>query len=116
MLHKEIERKELEDYIGVTQDSDLEYDSHCSSGEDCFSEDEVRRKKEVKYDIDTMFEIIQKRDFRKWSLSTINNKYRQISSLPSTARSQLTRYYFFNYSMVMVVYVSYSMVLECENM
>lgn len=77
LLKKEIDEKEQHDYAGVHCDSDLEYED--DSDEEYFSDTEVEIRKKLKYDIDTMFEIIYKRDFNKWSLSSIHNRWTQIS-------------------------------------
>lgn len=75
-------------YIGEECDSDEELNQD-ESDEEYTSEDEVQRKP-LDYDLDKMFEILNKRDFHKWSLATIHNKYKKISNDPS-GRVQLHR-------------------------
>lgn len=54
-----------------------------------FSDDESTLKI-VDYDIEKMFEIVKKRDFSKWSISTIHDRYEKIH-LNDAGRKQLSR-------------------------
>lgn len=76
--------------IGVDFDSDQEIES--DSDDEFHSDTEAQPRLMVNYDIDTMFEIVRKRDFNNWKLCTISNRYKQISTNSSTGRSQITRY------------------------
>lgn len=78
----------MSEFIGVECDSDEE-EIEDESDVDYQSDSEATRTV-VDYDIDKMFEIITKRDFNKWSLSHINNRYRKIQ-LGDAGRKQLSR-------------------------
>lgn len=88
MLQKEIDKVQMSEFIGVECDSDEE-EIEDESDVDYQSDSEATRTV-VDYDIDKMFEIITKRDFNKWSLSYINNRYRKIQ-LGDAGRKQLSR-------------------------
>lgn len=76
MLRKEIDKVQMSEFIGVECDSDEE-EIEDESDVDYQSDSEATRTV-VDYDIDKMFELKTKRDFNKWSLSYINNRYRKI--------------------------------------
>lgn len=78
----------MSQYFGLECDSDEELQDE--SDEEYYSEDESLRKT-VDYDIDKMFEIIKCRDFNKWSLSHIHNRYKKIDGGPN-GRMQLSRW------------------------
>lgn len=78
----------MSQYLGVECDSDEELNQDESDEE--YEGDNEAQQKPIDYDLDKMFEIIKKRDFNKWSLSTIHSKYTKISDTPS-GRMQLTR-------------------------
>lgn len=88
-LKNESER-EIDNLIGVGIDWDEE--SECDSDDEIHSEDEIERRAILKlnYDIDTMYEIVCRRDFNQWNLSSISHRYRQIVN-SSTGRSQISR-------------------------
>lgn len=88
LIRKEVDEKENTDYIGIDYDSDIEPIEQ--SDDEYQSDSEVEVRKPLTYDIDTMFDIIYKRDYRQWSLSTIHSKYKQVSSDPY-GRVQLHR-------------------------
>lgn len=90
MLEKQLKRREEQDFDEVQ----INYDEECSDDSDndeTYSENEGVERKRMKYDIDQMFEIIHKRDYKKWSLSHIHHDYRQISS-DAYGRTQISRY------------------------
>lgn len=87
LLRKEIDNIQMSQYFGLECDSDEELQDE--SDEEYYSEDESLRKT-VDYDIDKMFEIIKCRDFNKWSLSHIHNRYKKIDGGPN-GRMQLSR-------------------------
>lgn len=88
MLQKQMKRREDEDFVEVQIDFDEDYAD--DSDDETYSEDEGMEVKRMKYDIDKMFEIIHKRDYRNWSLATIHNHYTQISS-SAYGRTQISR-------------------------
>lgn len=67
----------MSQYVGLECDSDEDIIEDESDAE-YFSDDSDTRKT-VDYDLDKMFEIVKKRDFNKWSLSTIHNRYTKVS-------------------------------------
>lgn len=73
--------------MGISRDSDAEELS--SDEEEYFSEDEQRRHP-LDYDIDTMWEIIQARDFKNWSLGSIHHKWKKIRE-SDYGRTQISR-------------------------
>lgn len=77
-------------YSGIECDSDEEHEHE--SDEEYFS-DEGEHRTAIDYDIDKMFEIVNKRLFNKWSMRTIHSKYTKISD-GDTGRKQLSRYFF----------------------
>lgn len=54
-----------------------------------FSDDEPTRKV-IDYDLDKMFEIVKRRDFNKWSMTTIHHIYKKIS-VGDAGRKQISR-------------------------
>lgn len=87
LLRKEIKAKEVDDFIGIGYDSDQEIAT--DSDDEYHSSDEIQERKRIKYDLDTMYDIIRKRDFNKWKLSTIHNRYKNVSLL--SGRTQISR-------------------------
>lgn len=81
----------MSQYFGLECDSDDEIEEDESDAE-CFSDDQIVRKS-IDYDLEKMFEIITKRDFKNWSMSTIHHHYKKVSE-GSTGKMQLTRYCF----------------------
>lgn len=88
MLHKETEKSEEANYTEVEINFDQE--NIDDSDDEAYSEDEATDRKSITYDIEKMFEIIHKRDYNKWSLSHIHNRYPQISS-SAYGRTQISR-------------------------
>lgn len=78
----------MSQYIGLECDSDDEIQEDDSEIQ-YFSDDESTRSV-VDYDIEKMFEIVKKRDFSKWSISTIHGRYNKIH-LDDAGRKQLSR-------------------------
>lgn len=70
ILENEYEKKEIEDLNGVGFDYDQEIESDSDDG--FHSDTELQHTGTLNYDIDTMFEIVRKRDFNNWSLPTIS--------------------------------------------
>lgn len=66
----------MSQYDGIDCDSDEEFPEDDSNPK-YFSDDESNRKM-VDYDLDKMFEIVSKRDFSKWSMSTIHHRYKKV--------------------------------------
>lgn len=87
-MQQEIDKNDYEDFIGVSFDHEQEI---YESDEEYYSESEVGERKMPKYDLDTMYDIIQRRDFNKWSLSTITHRYKQLSKNETTTRKQISR-------------------------
>lgn len=88
LLRKEVDKVQMSQYVGLECDSDEEINEDESNTE-YFSDDGATRKT-VDYDLDKMFEIVKKRDFNKWSLSTIHHHYTKVS-LGENGRKQLSR-------------------------
>lgn len=89
LLRNEIDKVQITRYFGIECDSDEELNEEESDGE-YFSDDEPV-KSTIHYDLDTMFEIVKKRDFNKWSIRSIHHRYRQIKE-GATGRKQIARY------------------------
>lgn len=89
LLRKEVDKVQWAQYVGVECDSDDEIEEDESDAE-YFSEDEVTQRNTVDYDLDKMFEIVKKRDFNNWSISTIHHHYRHVSDGPA-GKIQITR-------------------------
>lgn len=78
----------MSQYIGLECDTDEEIqEDDCEI--ECFTDDESIQMP-VDYDIEKMFEIVKKRDFSKWSISTIHGRYKKIH-LDDAGRRQLSR-------------------------
>lgn len=75
-------------FIGLEYDSDEEEVDDDESDVDYHSESEASRI--IDYDIEKMFEIINKRDFNKWSIPYIHDRYRKIQ-LGDAGRKQISR-------------------------
>lgn len=88
MLRKEIDKVEMSLYNGLECDSDEETKED-EADDEYFSDTEVTRKV-IDYDLDKMFEIITKRDFNKWGMGTIHNRYTKISQ-GDAGRKQISR-------------------------
>ena len=84
-----MKRREDEDFADVQINFDEEFID--DSADETYSEDEGVERKRIKYDIDKMFEIIHKRDYRNWSLQSIHHNYTQIAS-SAYGRTQISRY------------------------
>lgn len=67
----------MSQYFGIEHDSDEELQENETDGEEYESDDQTLRQT-IDYDLDKMFEIINKRDFNKWSMSTIHTRYRKV--------------------------------------
>lgn len=89
LLRKEVDKVEWSQYVGIECDSDLELEEDESDAE-YVSEDEATRRKPIDYELDTMFEIVKKRDFNNWSMPTIHSRYKKISD-GTGGRMQMTR-------------------------
>lgn len=88
MLQDEVNKVEMSQYIGLECDSDEE---EMEDGSDTdYSSDDDSTRYVVGYDIDKMFEIINYRDFRQWSVEHIANRFRKIHTGDS-GRKQLSR-------------------------
>jgi len=88
LLRKEVDKLEVSEVFGLSCDSDEE-EIEDGTDDEYFSDSEVNRSV-MDYDIDKMFEIIQKRDFEKWSLGHIHNRYKKVKT-GETGRKQLSR-------------------------
>lgn len=88
LLRKEVDKVQMSQYFGLECDSDDEM-PEVESDAEYFSDDEVVRQA-IDYDIEKMFEIVKKRDFDKWSMSTIHNKYRKVHE-GDAGRKQISR-------------------------
>lgn len=91
MIQHENERQEEEFATPLHFSSDVEESK--SDEEEVYSETEKESRRPLDYDLDKMFEIVQKRENNKWSLQTIKNHYKKISDNPGTARSQIWRFF-----------------------
>lgn len=89
LLCKEIDDKEKEDYTYIDIDSDMEIEEE--SDDEAYSADEAPQRKVISYDIEKMFEIIERRDYHGWAIDTLKNRYRQLSENKSTAKYQIHR-------------------------
>lgn len=77
LLQREIDRTEFSQSIGLECDSDQDMDD--DSDDEYHSADEAPTQKKMKYtDIDTMFDIVNKRYLHKWSMSTLHSRYKLI--------------------------------------
>lgn len=89
LLRKEIDEVEKSLYFGLDYDSDEEWQGD-DDDEECASADEASSRQPVTYDIEKMFEIIQKRDINEWNLKTIHHHYKQIHE-GDAGRKQISR-------------------------
>lgn len=87
MLRKEIDKVQMSQYVGIECNSDEEI--YEEADEESYSDDEAFRKV-IDYDLDKMFEIVKKRDFSKWSMRTIHNRYAKVSD-GDAGRKQISR-------------------------
>lgn len=87
-MQKEIDKQETSYHIGTGFDSDQEIIE--DSEDEYNSADEADMRRSLPYDLDTMFEIIKKRDFHKWSLATIHHRYTKIVD-SAGGRTQISR-------------------------
>lgn len=78
LLRKEVDKLEMSQYSGLECDSDEEILEDDDSDPEYVSDDEVVRK-QIDYDLDKMFDIVKKRDFNKWKMSTIHHEFRKVS-------------------------------------
>lgn len=85
-----MDKIEASHYIGIECDSDQELQE--DEPDECLSDDEDVRNV-IDYDLDKMFDIIWKRDFNKWDLSTIHQHYPKVSEGDS-GQKQISRYFF----------------------
>lgn len=76
-------------FFGLEHDSDEEMQYDDQSDAEYQSDDDTPRTV-IDYDIEKMFDIIQKRDFNGWSLKTIHHHYKKIKE-GETGRKQLSR-------------------------
>lgn len=88
LLNKEMDKIEKSQYIGIECDSDEEFQEDESDVD--YQSDDASTSKGVDYDIDKMFQIIKYRDFNKWSMSHIHNRFKQIHD-GENGRKQLSR-------------------------
>lgn len=79
----------MRQYFGIECDSDEEMDVQDSDVSVCYSEFAEKRTT-IDYDLDKMFEIVEKRDLCNWSMTSINKHYRKIA-IGSTGRQQISR-------------------------
>lgn len=68
--------------MGLDYDSDLEEIDEDGSDSEYHSADDAVDKSSLKYDLDKMFEIVYKRDYRNWNLKTVHKFYRKITDGP----------------------------------
>lgn len=87
LLVKEVDKVQMSQYFGIECDSDDEIKE--DSDEEYYSDDEAVRKV-IDYNLDTMFEIVNKRDFHHWKLETIRHKWTKIS-VGDAGRKQISR-------------------------
>lgn len=80
-----MDKIQMSQYIGLVCDSDDEIQEDDSEIDANDSHETI-----VDYDIEKMFEIVKKRDFSKWSISTIHGRYKKIH-LDDAGRKQLSR-------------------------
>lgn len=79
LLKREMDQIEFLESIGLDFDSDQEIDD--DSDDECYSADEAHEQKKMKYtDIDTMYDIVTKRYYNKWHMSTISHRYKKIQN------------------------------------
>lgn len=93
LLRMEVDKREMSVVYGIECDSDEEVLEDESDAE--YFSDEGEQREVIQYDLETMFEIVKKRDFHKWSLESIQSRYRKMH-LGDSGRKQLSRYYFYN--------------------
>lgn len=74
--------------MGLHPDSEAEIEP---DSDEEWRECEALNPGPIDYDLDTMYEIIDKRDNHKWNLHTLRNKWKKISNNEHTARNQLYR-------------------------
>lgn len=89
LLRREIDEVEMSQYFGLDYDSDEEWEGG-DDDKEYSSADESTSGHAVTYNIEKMFEIIQKRDFNEWSLPNIHHNYRQIKE-GDAGRKQIQR-------------------------
>lgn len=87
-LRKQLDVLQISEFDGIECDSDEEI-QEIDSDSEYYSDDETTRNI-IDYDLDKMFEIVKLRDFHKWSISSINHRYRKISN-GDTGRKQISR-------------------------
>lgn len=88
MAKIELEKHDDLDFYGLKINSDAEEES--LSDLDYESESDVPAPF-VDYDIDTMHNIVEKRDYHHWSMATIRNRWRKININDNSARKQISR-------------------------
>lgn len=88
MLRKEVDKVQMSQFVGLECDSDEEEQDDESDVD--YQSDSESTRSVVDYDIEKMFEIIIKRDFNKWSLSHIHDRYNKIKQ-GDAGRKQLSR-------------------------
>lgn len=76
MLNREIEKCKENDYIGIPSDFDAEKKEDLEN--EYFIKNVTINRKLLDYNINKMCEIIHKRDFNNWSLTTIHHHYTKI--------------------------------------
>lgn len=89
LLRKEVDRREMSQHDGLGFDSDYEFADN-ESDDEYQSADENISREVCTYDIEKMFEIVNKRDFNKWKMNTIHHSYRQVHD-GSAGRKQISR-------------------------
>lgn len=78
----------MSQYDGLGFDSDDEMHEHGSDDE--YQSDDDSQRNVCTYDLDKMFEIVNKRDFNKWKMNTIHHHYRQVAE-GHAGRMQISR-------------------------
>lgn len=94
LLRREVDKVKMSQYFGLECNSDEEMQKD-ESDVGYFNEDEVTRNV-PDYDPDKMFEIVNKRDFNKWSMKTIHHRYTKIHD-ESSGNMIISRQIFYLY-------------------
>lgn len=77
-----------EELFGLHADSEAEIEP---DSDDEWRECEALNPLPLEYDLDTMYEIIDKRDNHGWTLNTLRHKWKKLSNNEASARTQLYR-------------------------
>lgn len=85
---REVERHEDDSILFRDIDEEIKPDSD----DEYSSDEETASHSQMPYDVDKMFEIIDKRDNHKWSVPKLQHDYTKLLANPDSMRKQLSRF------------------------